>query len=519
MEGGGLTDRVQAEETLMSEAQETQAGKQTLGQELLTFLQLAFSQPRLSIMMFLEYAIWGAWAPALAGYLEAKLGFAGLGLGIIYAAFPVANLLTPFTGGQVADRWLPTQVALGIFHLLGGGVLVLMAFTQTLPPMLALMLLYCLLFAPTLALTNSLAFHHLRNPERDFGPIRVWGTIGWIVANWVLSFMRTQFGTGEWPFFDAFVLGGVLALVMGLFSFLLPHTPPAREGVDPLAFREALVLLRNPSYLTFFIIAFIVATELQLYYVLTFPYLQTIGPKVGITSANLPAWMTIAQIAEIFTMWLLLPYALPRWGVRVSLLIGILAWPIRYFVFSLVWPAYLDAPGLIWLAVAALALHGFCYVFFFTVAFIYTDMVAPRDIRASAQSLINVAVLGVGLFIGSLFAGWLKDVATAKPTAPRDALLAALFAKEATVEELAKALKSSPTEVEANLGQLQKEGSVAAPTGAPPRYRLTEAGERHCIETRLVTNYRLVFSVPVVITVLCALAFAFFFRENRREAA
>lgn len=380
--------------------------------ELAIACRLAVSQPKLSLMMFLQYAIWGAWAPVLAGYLEKELGFAGLGLGIIYAALPLANLLAPFTGGQVADRWLPTQVALGLFHLAGGVVLISMAYQRTLGPMLALMLFYCLLFAPTLALTNSLAFRHLRDSEREFGPIRVWGTIGWIVAGLILSFVRVRFATEQAAWIDMFMLAGVISLLMGAMSFALPHTPPAEEAPDPLAFREATVLLRDRNYLIFFIIAFVVATELQMYYILTSPYLQTIGPTVGITSETVPAWMTIAQIAEIFVMALLLPYALPRWGVRRTMLIGILAWPVRYFVFALTWPLYETMPWTIWFTVASLALHGFCYVFFFVVAFIYTDMVAPPDIRASAQALINLAVLGLGILIGSFFAGWLKDFFT-----------------------------------------------------------------------------------------------------------
>lgn len=380
--------------------------------ELTTAFRLAFSQPKLSLMMLLQYAIWGAWAPALAGYLEKELGFAGLGLAIIYAAFPLANLLTPFTGGQVADRWLPAQVALGLFHLAGGLGMIGMAFTKTLPPMLGLMLVYSLLFAPTLALTNSLAFRNLKDPQRDFGPIRVWGTIGWIVANWILSLARVKFGTEQAAYIDTFMLAGIFSLIMGGVSFTLPHTPPTKEASDPLAFREATVLLRDRNYLVFFIIAFVVATELQLYYILTFPFLQAVGPKVGITSETIPAWMTIAQIAEIFVMALLLPYALPRWGVRRAMLVGILAWPIRYFIFALTWLLCGTLPAIVWIAVAALALHGFCYVFFFVVAFIYTDTVAPRDIRTSAQALINFAVLGLGTLLGSFFAGWLKDFFT-----------------------------------------------------------------------------------------------------------
>lgn len=386
--------------------------QRSVWEELAIAFRLAFSAPALSLMMFLQYAIWGAWEPALSGYLEKHLGFSGIGMGLIYSALPLMNLLAPFSAGQVADRWLPTQVALGIFHLFGGAFMILMAFQKTLPPMLIFMLFYSLLFAPTLALTNSLALHHLKDPQREFGPIRVWGTIGWIAAGLILAGARKWFGTERLPVIDAFIFAGGFSLLMGIISFALPHTPPAKEAPDPLAFREALILLRNRSYLVFFIIAFVVATELRLYYVLTFPFLQEAGRVVGITSETLPAWMVIAQIAEIFVMTFLLPYALPRWGVRTCLLIGILAWPARYFVFALAWSVYQTMPFMVWLAIASLALHGFCYVFFFVVAFIYTDMVAPPDIRASAQALINFAVLGLGLLIGGLFAGWLKDLFT-----------------------------------------------------------------------------------------------------------
>ncbi len=376
-------------------------------------LRVALSHPGLSLMMFLEYAIWGAYQPSLSDYVTKTLGFTGAQLGWLYAALPLAVMFAPFTGGQVADRWLPAQIALAICQLAGGVLLIILGGVKTFGAMMALLLAYSVLYAPTLALTNTLALKHVDDPERDFGAIRVWGTLGWIAANLVLSAMRTQLGSGEWPYFDAFILAGVLSLVMGLLSFGLPHTPPAKEHVDPLAFRRALVLFKNPSYTVFFIVAFIVATELQLYYVLTFPYLSEIGRVTEyVNERTIPAWMTIAQVAEIFVMAFLLPYALPRWGVRTCMLIGIMAWPVRYFVFAAAWPLYEQMPSMVWASIAALALHGFCYVFFFVVAFIYTDMVAPPDIRASAQTLINVAVLGLGLLIGSWFAGFLKDFFT-----------------------------------------------------------------------------------------------------------
>ncbi len=382
-----------------------------IGRELRGSLRLAFSQPRLAVMMFLQYAIWGAWAADLSGVLESQLGFSGRALGLIYSALPLATLLAPFTAGQVADRMMPAQIALAIFHVAGGALMLLMGYQDALGPMLILLLLYSLLFAPTLALTNSVALQNMKDPQRDFGPIRVWGTLGWIAANLALTQWRRLLGP-DTPFIDVFILAGIISIALGLFSFALPSTPPAREARDPLAFREALVLLRNRSYLTFFIIAFVVATELQMYYVLTSPFLREMGGVVGILPDNVPAWMTIAQVAEIFVMTFMLPWVLPRWGVRRTLLVGILAWPIRYFVFAFTYPVYETMPWMVWLSIASLALHGFCYVFFFVVAFIYTDMVSPPDIRSSAQALINVAVLGMGSLLGALFAGELKDWAT-----------------------------------------------------------------------------------------------------------
>jgi len=369
-------------------------------------------RPSLAVMMFLQYAIWGAWSVALSGYLEKELGFKGLGLALIYNALPLMSLIVPFTAGQVADRFMPAQRALALFHLLGGLLLFGLAFQRELLPMTALMLGYTFFYAPTLALSNSVAFRNLKDPEIEFGPIRVWGTIGWIAANLLVTFVRSNFQSLQWGVIDVFALAGGISVLAAVLSLTLPHTPPARESSDPLAFTKAFGLLRDPNYRIFFIIALIVATELPLYYVLTFPFLQLAGSVVGITSENLPTWMTIAQVAEIFTIAFMLPAVLPIWGVRKTMLLGIFAWPARYAVFALAWAMHQQAPWTVWLAVASLALHGFCYVFFFVVAFIYTDMVAPRDVRSSAQALINVAVLGVGMLIGGFFAGWLKDFFT-----------------------------------------------------------------------------------------------------------
>jgi predicted MFS family arabinose efflux permease len=187
--------------------------------------------------------------------------------------------------------------------------------------------------------------------------------------------------------------------VMGLQSFALPHTPPQKEGVSPWAFLESLKMLRTRDFAVFVGITFVVATELEFYYILTAPFLES--EAIGVASRNVPAVMTIAQLAEIFVMAFGLSWALKRYGMRRTLAIGVVAWPIRYVIFAIGQPA--------WLVLASLTLHGFCYVFFFVAAFIYVDKVAPPDIRASAQSMIAIIALGLGRFLGSLFAGGVRD--------------------------------------------------------------------------------------------------------------
>lgn len=359
---------------------------------------------RLGVMMFLQYGIWGAWAPVLSEYLKNTLGFSGAQFSLIYSLLPLATILAPFVGGQVADRYLPSQKVVAGLQLAGGIFLILIATTTAYGTMVWLMLIYCLLYAPTLALTNSIAFINLRNSEQEFGKIRVWGTIGWIAAGYLLTLWRIGAKSASGLAFkgDMLLLAGIFSLVMGFQSFSLPHTPPRKEGVKPWAFLEALKMMRDRNFLIFIIIAFVVATELMFYYILTAPFLTS--EKIGVSSTILPWVMTIAQVAEIFVLAFLLPYLITRIGIRKILTLGILAWPLRYIIFAIGKPS--------WLVIASLALHGFCFVFFFAAAFIYVDTIAPRDIRHSAQSLITLITYGVGNYLGSLFAGWVHDLFT-----------------------------------------------------------------------------------------------------------
>jgi nucleoside transporter len=359
---------------------------------------------RLGAMMFLQYAIWGSWAPVLSAYLQNNLGFSGVELGVIFSLLPLATIISPFVGGQFADRWFPTQKVIAVLQLVGGVILIFIANVTAFGPMMWLMLIYCLVYAPTLALTNSIAFVNLQSSEKEFGAIRVWGTVGWIAAGWALGGWRFLAKSPEGIAMkgDTLILAGVFSLIMGVFSFALPHTPPQREGAKPWAFLEALKMFKDRDFLVFCLISFVVATELQFYYVLTSPFLTS--AQVGVSQKFVPWVMTIAQVAEIFVMAFMLSWALQKFGMRRTLTLGILAWPIRYIIFVIGTPA--------WLVIASLALHGFCYVFFFTAAYIYVDNIAPKDIRHSAQSLIAIIILGVGNFVGSLFSGWIQNVFT-----------------------------------------------------------------------------------------------------------
>lgn len=353
---------------------------------------------RLSVMMFLEYTIWGSWNPVFSSYLE-QLGFSGTQIGVIYSLLPVACMLAPFTAGQLADRYFSTEKLLAALHLLGGISLIFAAMATAYGKLWPLMLAWSIFYAPTLALTNSLCFHHMPEAEKEFGLVRVWGTIGWIAVGWGLTGLRTSGLITSFGGADSLWLGAALSFVLAAFSLALPHTPAAKTGDNPWAFLSAFKLMRDPQFAIFILVSFVVSTELQFYYVLTAPFLKT----VGVSDERMPMIMTIAQIAEIGTM-LALPLMLAKWGIRKTMVIGILSWPLRYAIFAYGQPR--------WLVVASLTLHGLCYVCFFTVSQIYVNEVAGPDIRASAQGLITFVTLGAGLYVGSLFAGYIKDFFT-----------------------------------------------------------------------------------------------------------
>jgi len=362
---------------------------------------------RLSLMMFLEFAIWGAWAPVLWPYLVGPvangcLGFTPVQASQIYGVLWLACIAAPFIGGQIVDRWFPTQWFLAAVHLIGGVLMLWMTKQKSFGGLWGVMLVYSLLYAPTLALTASLCFHHLTDADKQFGSIRVFGTIGWIAAGWILTFWRSRAGDHAVPS-DMLQLAGYSSFGMGVLCLFLPHTPPKKEATSPWAFLEALSLLKKPQFLVFMLISFVVTTELQFYYLPTAEFLES---AVGIQHKNVPTVMTTAQIAEMIAMGIFLGVVMKKIGIRNSLAIGVIAWPLRYVVFAF----YKVVPA--WVVVASLALHGIGYTFFFVVSQIYVNRAATAGIRASAQALLTLVTLGLGNYLGTLFTGWIITMFT-----------------------------------------------------------------------------------------------------------
>jgi nucleoside transporter len=353
---------------------------------------------RLGVMMFLEYVIWGAWLPLLGNYLSQTLKFSGSQNAWIFATPAVASVFALFVGGQIADRYLSGERVLLICHALCAVLMFAMGLQTGFVPILALMLLWQLFYVPTLSVTNSIAFHNLAGQERQFGRVRLWGTIGWIAASWpyvVLLDGKTpeeiQAALGS-----IFVVSGLASLALAAFSFALPKTPPQKGPSDAAAPLKALKLLAVPAFAVLFVVTLMDAMVHQAYFQFTGTFLA----KAGLPARWIPAAMSIGQIAEIATM-AVLALCLKRLGWRKIMVFGILGHAARFFVFALGDPLSL--------MIAINVLHGFCYAFFFASVYIFVDEYFPRDSRASAQGLFNLLILGMGPFIGAILWGELAD--------------------------------------------------------------------------------------------------------------
>ncbi len=353
---------------------------------------------RLSIMMFLNYLIWGAWYVTLDTYLTATLKFTGTEAGAVFGTTALAAMISPFFVGLVADRYFATERVMAALHLAGAVILYFVTQATTFPRVYGLLLAYCLCYFPTIALTNSLTLQHLSNAGRQFPLIRVFGTLGWIVIGQTIG--RLGIEKSATPF----LLAAGASVAMSIFSLTLPHTPPAgrdqRLTARSVLGLDALVMLKRPSFLVFAVASVLACIPLTFYFSFTNAYLNDAGVR------NAAGVMTWGQVSEV-GMMLLMPFILKRVSVKSILLMGMTAWAVRYALL-----AYGNSTSGIWMFYVAILLHGICYDFFFMTGQLYTDQEAPAGFRSAAQGFIAFLTYGVGMFAGSLLSGGAVDYFT-----------------------------------------------------------------------------------------------------------
>ncbi len=361
---------------------------------------------QLSLLMFLQYFVWGSWYVTMGPYLTKTAGFSDPQNGLAYGTTALAAIISPFFVGMVADRFFPTERVLAALHLAGAGLLWWLSSQTEFSSFYTILIAYTLCYMPTLALANSLSFHHVSDPGRDFPGIRVLGTISWIIA----GFTITALGLGQSA--GMFKVAATASAMLGVYSLTLPHTPPTRRagGIkarDVLGL-DALALMKDRTFFVFVLGSFLVSIPLQFYYALTATFLT----EVGMTSVE--SKMTFGQMSEIGFL-LVMPFVFARLGIKKMLLIGMLAWTLRYVLF-----AYGNTGPLVWMLYAGIILHGICYDFFFVTGQIYVDKRAPAAIRGAAQGFIAFVTLGVGMFIGSYLSGLVANAYRIEGAIPHD---------------------------------------------------------------------------------------------------
>lgn len=441
-------------------------------------------------MMLIQFFIWGSWYVTAPNYLG-TIGFTAADFGWTYSVGPIAGMISPFFVGMIADRFFATQKVLGVMHLIGAG---LMFFATTLmkvktpsPDMINFVFfLYMLTFFPTLALTNTLAMKNMTNSEKEFPLIRVFGTIGWIVAGLALSTLGIE------KDINMFHLTAVAAALLGVFSFFLPNTPPMATGpvsVSQILGLDALVLLKNRSYLVFLISSMLICIPLSFYYQITSRIVEMAQLPIGRT-------MSYGQMSEIFFM-VVMPFFFVRLGVKWMLAVGMLAWVLRYALFALGAPEQIA-----WMIIGGIVLHGICYDFFFVTGQIYTDQVAPKQIRGQAQGMLVLFTLGLGMFIGAQVAGKVEAMHTPDASKAFAVQVGDLGKKVADVEaRMATAPAAEKAVLEAELKTL-----VAAKEAA-------RISELKALEWRPIWGFPAIFAGVVMLLFLAV------FKNPARQAA
>ena len=435
---------------------------------------------RLGAMMFLQYFVWGAWYVGAPLYLV-KIGFSGSDFGWTYAVGPLACMVSPFFVGMVADRFFSTERMLFVLHVLGGGCMFLAASLMdpsdpATPAKINLVFLgHTLCYFPTLALTNALALHHVTDSQKQFPLIRVFGTIGWIVAGFTLA----AIGWGDR--LEMFQLTGAAGIAMGLYCLTLPHTPPPSKGKRTswreLAGADAFELFRRPSFAIFILSTFLICIPLAFYFQLAAKAVQLTGIE-DVTRA-----MSYGQVSEIVFM-LLMPLFFRRLGVKWMIAVGMLAWVLRYTLFVLGTP---DA--VVWMMYGGIILHGICYDFLFVTGQIYTDMTARKEIRAQAQGMLVLFTLGLGMLIGAQVAGvW----------------------EERNTPEESRVLSAEVQALGVELARLEESGAGA---GAIEAVRSEQA--RKLQRAQGLIDWRSIWGLPAALSALVLALFLAIFRDKR----
>lgn len=360
---------------------------------------------QLSLMMFLEFFIWGGWFVTLGTFLGNNLQASGAQIGNVFSTQSWGAIIAPFIIGLIADRYINAERILGALHIIGAILMYQMYNADNIGTFYPYVLAYMILYMPTIALVNSVSFNQMKDPEKEFSSIRVFGTIGWILAGLLISFgfhWDSKENIAQGMLKNTFLMSSIVSLALGIFSFTLPKTPPTKNAKEKISIKEilgfdALKLLKDKNFAIFFISSILICIPLAFYYQNANPFLTNIGME------NPTGKMTIGQISEVLFL-LLLPLFFKNYGFKKTILVGMLAWALRYVLF-----AFGNADSLSFMLILGIALHGICYDFFFVSGYIYTNSKAGEQYKSAAQGLITLATYGVGMLIGFKVAGMITD--------------------------------------------------------------------------------------------------------------